>query len=167
MDKPNPKDNQDLLRLLARKRQDTPPPGFFDRLPSRILVNIRAGAEVEDLPWWSRLWEMMVREPMVASSYAALGMGALLFGVSVFETAVGHEPAEAMAMPGPEFTPASLSFPATSSLPEGIIYRATAAERTVWGRETYPREAFQNASFSRSSPAPAEPLDPLSLRMPR
>lgn len=91
MDLP-PQETQNLLRLLALKRHESPPPGFFDRLPNRILVNIRAGSEITEAPWWNRLWDSLVREPMVASSYAALAMGGLLFGVSVYQTAVESDP---------------------------------------------------------------------------
>ncbi|MEI2685562.1 MAG: sigma factor-like helix-turn-helix DNA-binding protein [Cypionkella sp.] len=79
---------QRLLRLLALKRHEVPPPGFFDQLPVRILVNLRAGSEIEDIPWWTRAWRMVIQEPMIGLSYAALGVGAVLFGVSVLETAI-------------------------------------------------------------------------------
>jgi len=79
---------QRLVRLLALKRYETPPPGFFGQLPVRILVNLRAGSVVVDVPWWTRVWRVLVHEPMIGLSYAALGLGAVLFGISVLETAI-------------------------------------------------------------------------------
>ncbi len=79
---------QRLTRLLALKRHEVPPPGFFDQLPARILVNLRAGSEIGDAPWWLRAWRSFTREPMIGLSYAALGMGAVVFGISVLETAI-------------------------------------------------------------------------------
>ena len=77
-----------LLRLLALKRHELPPPGFFDQLPSRILVSLRAGSEISELSWWDRVWQTVVQQPMVGLSYATLGIGAVLFGISVLETAL-------------------------------------------------------------------------------
>lgn len=113
---------QNLLRILALKRHEGPPRGFFDRLPNRVLVNIRAGSEVQDTPWWSRLWESVLGEPMVVTSYAAFVMGAVLFGVSVYHTAVAPEwhPAEMAfreALPGATPLDTTFSTSAAASLP--------------------------------------------------
>jgi len=116
-------DEQRLLRLLALKRYETPPPGFFDYLPRRILVSVRAGVELEDLPWWERLRRLILHEPMVAGSYAALGLGALLFGVSVFETARGTGDAPPVDFQGSFAGTANLITPGPASLPSGVIYR--------------------------------------------
>lgn len=77
-----------LVRLLSLKRHELPPPGFFDQLPSRILVSLRAGSEISELSWWEKVWQTVVQQPMVGLSYATLGVGAVLFGISVLETAI-------------------------------------------------------------------------------
>jgi hypothetical protein len=112
---------QKLLRLLALKRHELPPSGFFGRLPHRVLLQIRADAG--DGPWWRRFWDAIAREPMVAGSYAALGAGALVFGVSVFQMALDQDgPAfvglEGMSAPAPE-----MSVMTAPTLPSGVIYR--------------------------------------------
>ncbi len=125
MERP-PDPSRDLLQLLSLKRHEMPPPGFFKRLPNRILVNIRAGCEVSDLTWWNRLWEFLVREPIAASSYAALAMGTALFAVSVFRTAVEPEGPSALAWQDTSATVHSpAEAPATASLPQGMIYLTT------------------------------------------
>lgn len=115
--------HQSLLQLLALKRHEVPPPGFFDRLPRRILANIRAGSQIAERTWWQRVLETITQAPMVAGSYAALGVGALLFGVSVFQMAIESD------------SPASPSYSAAATLvtdpvvlvpanlPGGVIYR--------------------------------------------
>lgn len=77
-----------LVRLLSLKRHELPPPGFFDQLPSRILVSLRAGTEIAEQSWWEKVWQTVVQQPMVGLSYATLGVGAVLFGISVLETAL-------------------------------------------------------------------------------
>ncbi|MBX3744573.1 MAG: hypothetical protein KF833_04635 [Verrucomicrobiae bacterium] len=128
---PNPDEaNRRLLSLLALKRHETPPPGFFDLLPHRVLVNIRAGSRTPEIPWWERLWHNVRHEPLLAGSYAALATGALIFGISVFQVAT--EPAgpstplgglEAFAMDG---SPINVS-PFASAVPSGVIYRVSPA----------------------------------------
>lgn len=127
-----------LRRLLALKRHEVPPPGFFERLPYRVLVNIRAGSEIPDQPWWVRCWETIVREPMVVSSYAALAMGALLFGVSVFQTSVESEtpPELASQESGVAFYEFEPPVASTASLPRGVIYRADVPGSLSWTRTT-------------------------------
>lgn len=126
---PNPDEsNRRLLSLLALKRHELPPPGFFDQLPNRILVNIRAGSRTAEAPWWERLWQNVRHEPLLAGSYAALATGALIFGVSVFQVAT--EPAGPPIAGLEAFTvnEGALSFaPAPSAMPSGVIYRVAPA----------------------------------------
>lgn len=155
---PDSQQHRDLLRLLALKRHEVPPPGFFDRLPNRILVNIRAGSEIGELPWWQRLWDSLVREPMVTSSYAALAMGGLLFGISVFQTAVSPEAhpvdyagADSHLIETRYISPATASFAfgpgtiidsspsATGPLPIGLAGGPESAGRTASTRWYAPR----------------------------
>ncbi len=124
--------DQRLLRLLAIKRHEVPPPGFFDQLPGRILVSIRAGSDVPDLPWWSRWWHAVIAEPMVYASYAALGIGALLFGFSVFETARETPPA-AFSLQGTA-TSTAFSLPHAATPVSATFARNSPVEQPNWWR---------------------------------
>lgn len=123
---------QRLLRLLALKRHEVPPPGFFDRLPHRVLVSIRAGSDVPDLPWWSRWWQAVAAEPMVFASYSALGVGVLLFGFSVFETARESTPAT-FSLQGTA-TSTAFSLPASATPIPASLNRGTPTETPNWWR---------------------------------
>jgi hypothetical protein len=113
-----------LLRLLALKRFETPPPGFFQRFPDRVLVSIRAGTEMESASWWERFYTSILREPIVAGSYAALGVGALLFGISVFQVAVEREGPAFAGLDGvASAAPGILPLAPAANLPAGVIYR--------------------------------------------
>lgn len=72
-----------LRRLLALKRHETPPPGFFDQLPHRIMAQIA-------VPTQSR-WEQLLDELLAirwVQRAAAFGMAAFVGGL--FLTAVTH-----------------------------------------------------------------------------
>lgn len=97
---PDPNDPQArLLQLLSLKRHEVPPPGFFEHLPRRI------GAQLSSEPsrpqsHWRSLWQEWIAQPAVGLSYAALAVGAVLFGISVFEIASEPEPALASSWGG-------------------------------------------------------------------
>ncbi|MBL9134441.1 MAG: hypothetical protein JNK85_01170 [Verrucomicrobiales bacterium] len=147
---PNPDDEvQRLLRLLAVKRHETPPPGFFDSLPNRILVSIRAGTEMSDRGFWERLWIRILREPMVAGSYAALGLGAMVFGVSVFQMAIEHESHTGIGMEELATTTPGMLLAPPNHLPGGIIYRVSPADY-----------ARSDDSYSAPSPSAYRVVDP-------
>lgn len=105
-----PKDDPQgrLLRLLAVKRYEIPPPGFFDRFPDRIAAALRQNPPPHvPRSGWARLAWILREEPLIAGSYAALGVGAMLFGVSVYQVALDQGTAPnlpaniAVALPGP------------------------------------------------------------------
>lgn len=67
-----------LKRLLALKRHEQPPPGYFDRLPRQII----AGIEAERVPqgnWLVRFWSALKEKPAFGGALA-LGTCALIIG---------------------------------------------------------------------------------------
>src|SRR5688572_5742819 len=52
---PQPENFERLQKLLALKRHEQPPPGYFDKLSSRIADCIQHEKELQALPWWRRL----------------------------------------------------------------------------------------------------------------
>lgn len=78
---------QDLKRLLALKRHEQPPPGYFYYLPEKVLVRIEQEQERESLAEHSRWWEWLVERfdarPVLATAYACAISGLLLMGFKV------------------------------------------------------------------------------------
>lgn len=109
-------DHERLVRLLALKRHEVPPPGYFDRFAGRVLLHIKAGQAHAPEPWWLRLREWFVTEPALAGSYAMLVAGGLFFVLSIYHlserntspTHLLHSGfGAAAAMPAPAFDAAS------------------------------------------------------------
>lgn len=69
-----------LKRLLALKRHEEPPPGYFDRLPGEVRARI-AHADANPQPWWRRWLESWDLSPALATGYAAVALMLLLGGV--------------------------------------------------------------------------------------
>lgn len=81
---PAPHDHERLLRLLALKRHEVPPPGYFDRFADRVVLQIKAGQAPASEPWWVRLRDWFTAEPALASSYAMLLAGGMFFLLSLY-----------------------------------------------------------------------------------
>ena len=76
----NPDEFEKLKHLLALKRHEEPPPGYFDRLPGEVRARI-ARAEANPEPWWRRWLETWDLSPALATSYAAVAVMLVLGGV--------------------------------------------------------------------------------------
>jgi hypothetical protein len=79
-------ENFDSLRkLLALKRHEVPPPGYFDRLPRDIMARIKsgdAGNEIgADLPWFRRLLSVFDIKPVFAGAFGTAVCAFLISGV--------------------------------------------------------------------------------------
>jgi hypothetical protein len=71
-----------LLRLLALKRHEQPPPGYFDYFAGKVIARIEAAEIAGQSSWWQRLVAQFDARPMLACAYG-VGVGAILvFGVS-------------------------------------------------------------------------------------
>jgi len=77
---PSSDDFAALRRLLALKRHEQPPPGYFDRLANSIMVQIEAATL--KVPWWERLLGGRGLAPALAGAFALLVGGVYLVGLS-------------------------------------------------------------------------------------
>jgi hypothetical protein len=73
-------DNFEAVRkLMALKRHEQPPPGYFDRLPHRIASRLeREGGEPG---FWEKILAGFTFRPAFAYSFALAAFGALTFSV--------------------------------------------------------------------------------------
>lgn len=79
-----------LQKLLALKRHEQPPPGYFNRLPgevvSRLRTELRADADPlaklnQEAPWLLRLWQQLETKPAFAGAFGAGVCALLLAGI--------------------------------------------------------------------------------------
>lgn len=59
----------ELRKLLALKRHEQPPPGFFRDLPGRVLMQIEQEESVRP-GWWARLREAFELRPALSVGFA-------------------------------------------------------------------------------------------------
>jgi hypothetical protein len=81
---------ESLRRLMALKRHETPPPGYFNNFSRQVIARIRAGeadaASFSDqtfgsLPWFLRLFQTLETRPAFAGGFASMLCGLLVVGV--------------------------------------------------------------------------------------
>jgi hypothetical protein len=85
----------DLKKLLALKKHEQPPPGYFNKLPGNVVSRIRAekSREVEtsaklkeEAPWVLRLLRALYSKPVFAGSVGAAACALVLAGVFYAES---------------------------------------------------------------------------------
>ena len=85
-------DNFDQLRrLLALKRHEQPPPGYFHRFPGQVIARIRAGEHTQELgvlwrwfgedSWLARFWGRLESQPVLAASVSVAACALIFAGV--------------------------------------------------------------------------------------
>ena len=82
---------ESLRRLLALKRHETPPPGYFNNFSRQVLQRIRASHNepsvnlLEELfshaPWLAKLLQALDMRPVLAGGFAGTLCMLLLFGI--------------------------------------------------------------------------------------
>ena len=79
-----------LLQLLKLKRQETPPPGYFNNFSSQIIAQIRSDANAEartaaepvsGASWFSNFLQLFEFKPAFAGAFASALCLVLVFGV--------------------------------------------------------------------------------------
>ena len=85
-----------LRQLLALKRHEQPPPGYFNDFSGQVVARIKAGDRVDDTlaarllweaPWLQRIWGALEANPVLVGVFGATVCGLLVWGVTFSEKA--------------------------------------------------------------------------------
>ena len=77
----NENDFEALRRLLALKRHEVPPPGYFEDFSSQVISRIRAEESVEQLPFLLRFLQWFENRPAYPVAFASSLCLFLLYGI--------------------------------------------------------------------------------------
>jgi hypothetical protein len=90
---PDSENFDSLRRLLALKRHEQPPPGYFNRFSRDVMARIKAGETggemAMELPWIQRVLAMFDVKPIYAGAFGTAVCALLISGVVSSESA-GH-----------------------------------------------------------------------------
>lgn len=86
-----PQNFDSLRRMLALKKHEQPPPGYFDRFPNLVISRLRAGDRgrresvlerlFDEAPWMQRLWEGLQAKPVFAGAFGVAVCALLISGL--------------------------------------------------------------------------------------
>jgi hypothetical protein len=104
-----PEDFEDLRHLLALKRHEKPPPGYFNYLPDKVLMRLER--EEDDLSEYSTWWQWLVKkldtQPVLAGAYAFAISGLMLLGFKLSQD-LQHEALDESGLLGNTIDPTTL-----------------------------------------------------------
>ena len=96
----NPDEFESLKKLLALKRHEEPPPGYFDRLPGEIRARI-AHAQASPEPWWRRWLASWDLSPALPTSYAVVAVTLVVGGIWMTKQPVAEGGPQIVTTPVP------------------------------------------------------------------
>jgi hypothetical protein len=144
---------ESLRNLLALKRHEIPPPGYFDRLSRDVLARLRTG-ETQTAArlkgnWLARLLDNLQAKPSFAVGFAAVVCSILALGIIFADQS---ESAPQPFLQSAQESPATLSGPATFARASGQPLSAFSSTTPVLSAQT-----------STSSPSLFDQISRLSL----
>jgi hypothetical protein len=81
---------EQLRRLLALKRHEQPPPGYFSHFSRQVIGRIQAGERGEEAavldwlsweaPWLQRIWAALETKPILAGAFGVALCGLMVAG---------------------------------------------------------------------------------------
>jgi hypothetical protein len=99
-----------LRRLLALKKHEIPPPGYFDKFSGQVTARIRAGGDdkptqlFSEAPWLLKLLQIFEAKPAFAVTFASSLCLLLLFG-TIFAERPESAPQPVLQMSAQSDTP--------------------------------------------------------------
>jgi len=120
---------ESLRRLLALKRHEIPPPGYFNNFPRQVMARLRAGEA--DVPqaiaapsWLLKFFQAFEAKPAYVSSFACSLCLLLLFGIVYAERPDATEKSSifsALAAPTVSLVDAKSAVYSSSPQPTGLM----------------------------------------------
>jgi hypothetical protein len=121
----NQQNFESLRRLLALKRHEVPPPGYFNNFSRQVIARIRAG-EVEDsatrwerlfvgMPWLLKWLQGIETKPVFAGGFATALCLLLLFGAVMAQRP--ESVAQAFLQPTRETAPFATTIATATPMP--------------------------------------------------
>lgn len=89
---PPDENSQQLRRLLALKRHEVPPPGFFATFSDRVRARIEMEMPQAPIPWWRRLAGLLDVQQVLAGGHILTFAGLAFVGVSLYLVMSGDTP---------------------------------------------------------------------------
>lgn len=151
-----------LRRVLALKRHEQPPPGYFNSFSNQVIARIKAGETAEPASaisrlfgraaWWNNLVTLLEAKPAITGAFGAAVCALLISGIVYSEN--GPTPASAsLAVPetGSSLAPATVAMGDAQDEAQFVSVGTNAVSpspTSLWNEIEYPKA--QLVSFPTS-----------------
>ena len=79
---PNSNEFDKLRALLALKRHEPPPPGYFTSFSSKVIARLEAEQTAREASWWRALLRRWQTSPVLTCAYGATVASLLILGIN-------------------------------------------------------------------------------------
>ena len=115
-----PEGSDSVGRLMALKRHETPPPGYFRGFSARVIARIEQEEMARAQPWWSRIGGLLDWRPALLGANALIVAGiGLIAGAAVLIH--NSRPDRAARNPGQPFAPVGAGLGLIDTEPAGPL----------------------------------------------
>ena len=111
---PEPENYEPLRRLLSLKRQEAPPPGYFNRFADRVIARLHEPEPLAPLTWWQRFGLDFDFKPALVCGLGVVVCSLLSVGI-ITATQVGETEGFAGNIENPALLPLPGTAPATTA----------------------------------------------------
>jgi hypothetical protein len=84
--KSSPETHEQIRKLLAFKRYEQPPPGYFSSFSAKVIARIEAESFARKKPWWQQWFAEMAEQPLLASTYGMLFAGLVVVAIGLAQS---------------------------------------------------------------------------------
>jgi hypothetical protein len=146
MQNPRQDDFAELRRLLALKRHEIPPPGYFNGFSREVILRIQAGETGSNswfgrfssaTPWLQGLYSLFNAKPLAAGAFGVTVCGVLAVGLFSSETPSNIQPAP---LGGPPL--AALAGTLVSTDGVATVHSATFNSGSIFQDQRQPQSQF-------------------------
>jgi hypothetical protein len=133
-----PEDFSEICRVLAWKRHESPPPGYFNGFSNKIIARIEAEQLASKAPWWHLLLRSLNWQRGLMGANVLIAAGAGIVGIAGYHTLRSVPDDEGVAW-------APLPLPVPGESPAGGIF---ADNNSVFHASGAPEGPVSLAGFS-------------------
>lgn len=118
----------ELQRMLALKRHETPPTPFFKGFPDKVIAGLDAPDPAASLPWWKRLGHDIDGKPVLVCASGIIVVGLLALGMIASRR---FEPPKKRSLPADDSTRMIVTPPAHLLADQGTELSPTTAPKEI------------------------------------
>ncbi|MBI3882030.1 MAG: sigma-70 family RNA polymerase sigma factor [Verrucomicrobia bacterium] len=185
MSEPHPEEFEQLRKLLALKRHEQPPPGYFGKFSGQVIARIESAQPEPKPSLWRQLTGGLFQNPALAGAYGIGAIAAVVLGLAIFsaetkETAMTTPPTAPPTAPAFAAQPSPLPVPtvvAMTSEPQPVavtlaplpVAESASSTVNVSLRPVLPADSAPAGLFPAGGFLNAEPrlnVDAASFRFP-